>query len=259
MQDSEGRVALVTGAAGGIGQAVCGQLAADGLKVIVSDLRLALAKEVAGNLGGSGHLALECDVTDEDSVAAMFAAAREVCGKVDVMVAAAGLLVLKEDGDRPPITQTGIDQWHSQMAVNAKGCFLCIRDYLRQWDNENATLRPQHGRIVTFASVAAQLGGYRSPAAYIASKGAVLSLTKAAAREASHLGVTVNAIAPGLIETAMLRQTVPDGGLPAAENIPLGRLGSPADVAGAVSFLASPGSAYVTGAVIDVNGGYRMA
>ena len=93
MQVNEARVALVTGATGGIGQAVCRQLADDGLKVIVSDLKLALAKEVAGSLVGSGHFALECDVTNEDSVAAMFAAARGTFGKVDVLVAAAGLLV----------------------------------------------------------------------------------------------------------------------------------------------------------------------
>ncbi len=134
--------------------------------------------------------------------------------------------------------------------------FLCGRAYLRR--REAAPVA--HGRIVTFGSVAAQLGGYRASATYIGAKSAVLGLTKAMARESAHLGVTCNSVAPGLIDTDMLRGTVQSSGAltAAAANIPLGRIGTVDDVAGAVDYLASEQAAYITGNVIDVNGGYRM-
>jgi NAD(P)-dependent dehydrogenase (short-subunit alcohol dehydrogenase family) len=113
---------------------------------------------------------------------------------------------------------------------------------------------------VTFSSVAAQLGGYNASAAYIAAKAAVIGFTKALAREAAPLGITANAVAPGLIDTEMMR--IASGGAGATpastSNIPLGRIGRPGDVAATVRFLASPEAAYITGATIDVNGGYRM-
>ncbi|MOA18306.1 3-oxoacyl-[acyl-carrier-protein] reductase FabG [compost metagenome] len=154
------------------------------------------------------------------------------------------------------IKDTTLDIWERSFAVNARGVFLCGRAYLRR--REAAPLA--HGRIVTFTSVAAQLGGYRSSASYIAAKSAVLGLTKAMARESAHLGVTVNGIAPGLIDTDMLRSTVTSSGAlaAAAQAIPLGRIGTVDDVAAAVRFLASEEAGYITGSVIDVNGGYRM-
>src|SRR5690606_22347917 len=108
-------------------------------------------------------------------------------------------------------------------------------------------------------SVAAQLGGYRSSSAYIASKSAILGLIKAGAREAAPLGVTVNAVAPGLIDAPMLRLSLdPSQDEEISRNIPMGRIGTPDDVAGAVSYLAGPDGGYVTGATLDINGGYRM-
>ena len=173
-----------------------------------------------------------------------------------VLVSAAGLLLFQANGERPLIKDTTLDIWERSFAVNARGVFLCGRAYLRR--REAAPL--QHGRIVTFTSVAAQLGGYRSSASYIAAKSAVLGLTKAMARESAHLGVTVNGIAPGLIDTDMLRSTVTSSGAlaAAAQAIPLGRIGTVGDVAAAVRFLASEEAGYITGSVIDVNGGYRM-
>ena len=115
------------------------------------------------------------------------------------------------------------------------------------------------GRVVTISSVAAQLGGYRSSASYIASKSAIIGLTKALARELAPHRVTVNSVAPGLIDAPMLRLSLdPADDAKASAQIPLGRLGTPQDVAGAVSFLVSKDASYITGSVIDVNGGYRM-
>lgn len=251
------RVALVTGAAGGIGVALVRRLAEDGFRVVASALTLEAAAESLAGCPGEGHAALACDVSDEAGVDTLFAEAASTVGAPDVLVTAAGILLLREGGQRPPITETTLDEWEAHHAVNARGTFLCVRAYLRHWEKTGTS--PNAGRVVTFSSVAAQLGGYRASSAYIASKGSVLAFTKAAAREAASLGITVNAVAPGLIDAPMLRLSLPKGGeAAAAANIPLGRIGQPDDVAGAVSFLLSKDAAYLTGGVIDVNGGYRM-
>jgi NAD(P)-dependent dehydrogenase (short-subunit alcohol dehydrogenase family) len=249
-----GRLALVTGGGRGIGEAVCRRLAASGLRVVVADIDGDNARAVAGSLG-AGHHARQFDVSDEAAVEAAFEDIEAGIGPVGVVVCVAGLLLMP-GGERSPIKDTSLEDWERTFAVNARGVFLCGRAYLRRRE-----ARPvAHGRIVTFGSVAAQLGGYRSSATYIGAKAAVLGLTKAMARESAHLGVTVNSVAPGLIDTEMLRGTVQSSGAlaAAAANIPLGRIGTVDDVAGAVDYLVSEQAAYITGNVIDVNGGYRM-
>ncbi|WP_258130509.1 SDR family NAD(P)-dependent oxidoreductase [Achromobacter anxifer] len=249
------RLALVTGGGGGIGARICHELARAGLRVVVSDLDAQRARRVADELGAP-HAAHAFDVSDEASVENAFEQIEAQHGPIAVLVSAAGLLLFQENGERPLIKDTTLDIWERSFAVNARGVFLCGRAYLRR--REAAPLA--HGRIVTFTSVAAQLGGYRSSASYIAAKSAVLGLTKAMARESAHLGVTINGIAPGLIDTDMLRSTVTSSGAlaAAAQAIPLGRIGTVDDVAAAVRFLASEEAGYITGSVIDVNGGYRM-
>jgi len=247
---------LITGACGGIGRAVALRLAQDGCRIIATDLDIDRARSLAAELPGDGHVGLACNVASESDVEAVFASAVASVGPVEAMVSAAGLLRLRPDGTRSPLAEMDLADFDDHLAVNARGLFLCLRAYLRQWSEEN---KPRNGRVVTFASVAAQLGGYRSSASYIASKGAVMSLTKAAAREAAPLGITVNAVAPGLIDAPMLRLSLAPGQEAAAASaIPLGRIGEPDDVASAVSYLMSPGAAYMTGAVLDINGGYRM-
>jgi len=249
------RLALVTGAGGGIGKAVCERLARDGFKVVATDLSSETAAVVTAGLHGEAHVSLALDVADEAAVASVFETVEAAHGPIAVVVAAAGVLILDETGSRRPITETSASEWETTQRINSTGTFFLIREYLR-----TRTRTPFPGaRFITFGSVAAQLGGYRSSSAYIASKSAILGLTKAAAREGAPLGVAVNAIAPGLIDAPMLRMSLnpaDDGEI--AKSIPLGRIGTPEDVAGAVSYLAGPDSAYVTGAVIDVNGGYRM-
>ncbi|GGL49799.1 SDR family NAD(P)-dependent oxidoreductase [Wenxinia marina] len=250
----ERRTLVVTGATGGIGRAVCDRLARDGHRIVAADLSGDAAAALASGLPGDGHEGRALDVADETAVEGFFDAV-EADGPVAGVIAAAGILILDEAGQRRPITETTLDEWSRTQTVNSTGTFLQVRAFLRR-----RTARPMEGaRFVGFSSVAAQLGGYRSSSAYIASKSAVLGLIKAAAREAAPIGVAVNAVAPGLIDAPMLRLSLdPAADAEVARAIPLGRIGTPQDVAGAVAFLMGPDSAYLTGAVIDVNGGYRM-
>jgi NAD(P)-dependent dehydrogenase (short-subunit alcohol dehydrogenase family) len=247
-------VAAVTGGSGGIGAAICHGLAADGMRVAVLDLDLARAAATAQSLTGDGHAAFAIDVSEEADVARVFEDVERALGKIAVLVLGAGVLLLRPDGSRNPIENTELPEWRKTQDANSTGAFLCAREYIRRLPAE-----APGGAIVTVSSVAAQLGGYRSSASYIASKSAVLGLTKALARELAPRGVTVNSVAPGLIDAPMLRLSLdPTDDANASAQIPLGRLGTPDDVASAVRYLVSPGAAYVTGVTIDVNGGYRM-
>ncbi|MCU0818985.1 MAG: SDR family oxidoreductase [Beijerinckiaceae bacterium] len=254
MRAGKPRVGLITGGCGGIGAALCRRLAADGLTLAVIDRDTASAEALAGSLPGSGHIGLGADVADEAAVETTFQAAEARLGPVDVLVTAAGVLMLRPDGSRNPIAETPLVEWQRTMDINAQGTFLFARAYASR-----ITAPRPGGRVVTISSVAAQLGGYRSSSAYIASKAAVIGLTKGLARELAPFGVTANSVAPGLIDAPMLRLSLdPAQDAQAAANIPLGRIGTPEDVAGAVSYLVSDDASYVTGNTIDVNGGYRM-
>ncbi|MBV2180083.1 MAG: SDR family oxidoreductase [Castellaniella sp.] len=249
------RVALVTGAGGGIGTRICHQLARDGYRVVACDVSLEKARAAVEGLG-EAHRWRAFDVSDETQVDQAFGAIEAEVAPIVTVVCAAGLLLFQPDGQRPLIKATSLDLWERSFAVNTRGVFLCARAYIRLRER----LAVKAGRFITFSSVAAQLGGYRSSSSYIAAKAAVLGFTKAMAREVSHMGITVNNVAPGLIDTEMLRSTVSSSGAlrDAAGAIPLGRIGTVEDVASAVGFLASEAAGYITGSVIDVNGGYRM-
>lgn len=254
MPEGTRRVALVTGGCGGIGAAICRRLAADGLVVAVVDRPGAPVDEVAAQLAGAGHIGIEADVLQEPAAEVAFTKTEQRLGPVSVLVTAAGILLLRPDGSRNPIAETSLEEWQQTLDINARGTFLFCRAYARR-----VTSPREGGRVVTVGSVAAQLGGYRSSSSYIASKAAVLGFTKGLARELAPFGVTANSVAPGLIDAPMLRLSLdPADDARAAAGIPLGRIGTPEDVAGAVSYLVSPDASYVTGNTIDVNGGYRM-
>jgi 3-oxoacyl-[acyl-carrier protein] reductase len=252
------RTALITGGASGLGLASAHRLAEDGLTIAIADLKADAAASAAASLPGSGHIGLRCDVSDEGSVRAAFDTARERLGPVTVLVCFAGILSAQPIPGRLPTTAIDLNEWDQVMQVNARGTFLCIRELLRRAGDQPV----ERGRIVTVASLAGQMGGIQSGAAYSASKGAVLALSKVAAREAAALGITVNTIAPGPIDTPMLHQTVPAGSgeqkYMGTAQVPLGRIGLPEEIAAAVSYLVSPGAGFVTGATIDVNGGMLM-
>ena len=251
---SQAPIAVVTGAARGIGAGVCAVLRDADYRIVAVDVDALRLAGVVADLG-QAHVARPVDVTNEGAVSALFDEIERDLGPVSVLVCAAGLLLLP-GGQRPLIQDMTLETWERSHAVNNTGAFLCSREYLR-----HRIAKPvASGRVVFFGSVAAQLGGYRSSAAYIAAKAAVMGYAKAFAREAAPLGITANVVAPGLIDTEMLRSTVTSSGAleAAAQAIPLGRIGQVPDVAAAVAYLVSPSAAYLTGVVIDVNGGYRM-
>lgn len=245
---------LITGGARGIGLGIAARLAASGDRIVIADLDAEQAQTAAATLPGQGHVGIAMDVRHETDVAAGFDAA-EANGPLTAVVCNAGILLFGPDGDRTPIIDMDMDDWQRTHTVNLTGTFLTIREFLRRRKSNPVS----NARIVTFTSSAAQLGGFRSSASYISSKSGVIGLTKATAREAAPMGITCNAVAPGLIDAPMLRLSLAEGDeAAAASNIPLGRIGQPQDVAAAVEYLISKDASYVTGGVIDVNGGYRM-
>jgi 3-oxoacyl-[acyl-carrier protein] reductase len=248
------RSALVTGGAGGIGAEVARQLAAQGYRVAVADLDVQRAQSVADSLGGGGHVAVAIDVADEASVRAALARAEESVGPIHVLIHAAGALLTEPDGRVARFWEMDVARWDKAMAINARGTYLVASEFVRR-----RVLAPvDEGRIVLFSSITAQTGGSRQYADYGASKAAVLGFLRAAARECAPLGITVNAIAPGQIETPMLRQNLAADAVVDPKLVLMGRFGQPADIAAAVRYIVAPETSFVTGATFDINGGQRM-
>lgn len=234
------RSVFITGAVGGFGTAIAEALTADGMTIFGCDRQ-----------AGDGIHAM--DVTDEDEVRVVFDQAEALNGPVSVLVTCAGIM---PSGTEPArITDMSVEEWDRVFAVNSRGTFLCLREFLRRREQAPVT----GATAVLMSSAAAQLGGYRGSASYVASKAALLGLTKIAAREAAAYGVTVNCVAAGPVRTQMLEAaTTPESVAALSERIPLGKIGSTDDIAAAVRYLVSPGARWVTGTTMDVNGGYRM-
>jgi len=241
------KVAVVTGAAQGIGKAIAVSLARKGASLVVCDINLDLASETAREIetGGGRSLALKSDVTNLTDAEQMIKEAAEHFGSVDILVNNAGitkdnvLLRMKEE------------QWDQVMAVNLKGTFNCTKAAIK------VMLRQKRGTVINIASITGLMGN-PGQANYSASKAGVIGFTKAVAREYAERGITVNAVAPGFIATAMT-DAIPEKEREALiKQIPLQRLGTPLDVAHAVCFLASEQAAYITGQVLGVNGGLYM-
>jgi 3-oxoacyl-[acyl-carrier protein] reductase len=250
-----GRTALVTGGASGLGGATAATFAAAGIRVFVADINGAAAGRVAAELPGSGHRGFALNVADEAQVEKVFGQIENECGPIDILAHFAGVSGYAPDGGRVQIADETIDNWNRTIDVNLKGTFLCIREMLRC----RRKLAVPHGRIITTSSMVAQSGGVNGGGAYAASKGAVLSLSKMAALEAASMGITVNCIAPCAIDTPMLRSVMPrERDAAYAQAIPMGRIGTPQDIAAAALYLASEAASFVTGSCIDVNGGMRM-
>jgi 3-oxoacyl-[acyl-carrier protein] reductase len=252
------RIALVTGGTGGLGFATAKQFAADGMTVIIADLDPTASKQAAAGLAGEGHRGVGLDVTSEERVIAVFREIESETGPISVLMHFAGILGAGGIATGISLIDSSVDDWDRVNRVNARGTFLCVREMARC-----RRARPvEHGRIITVSSLAGQSGGLQSGVAYSASKAAVLGITRTAARDLGPLGITVNAIAPGPIDTPMLAQAT---GTAAAgtkytklDAVPLGRVGAPEEIAAVASFLASAGGAFVTGATIDANGGLFM-
>lgn len=242
------RVAVVTGGASGLGEAICTGLAADGHRVAVLDLDADAANRVAASLRGNGASAVgvAVDVSDEDAVVRAFDAVRTEFGPVEILVTSAAI------GGFTRFDKITLDEWNRYLAVNLTGTFLSIRAALSDM------VAAQWGRVVTISSAAGQQGAPRQ-GHYSATKGGVIAMTKTVARDYARHGITANSLPPFAIETPMLRRQQSEGKLPPDEfltqAIPAGRVGAPSDVAAVCSFLCSDAAGYVTGQVIGVNGG----
>jgi 3-oxoacyl-[acyl-carrier protein] reductase len=241
------QVAIVTGAGGGIGAAIALALADAGANVVVNDVAAEAAQSVAAQVEERGVRALvsTADITDPDQVQAMVQAVTEQFGRIDILVNNAGIT---RDS---LLVRMGEQQWDQVLDVNLKGAFLCSKAVAR------TMMKQRHGRIVNMASVAGVAGNV-GQANYAASKGGLIAMTKTIAQELAGRNITCNALAPGFIDTPMTQQLPEEARNAWLERIPLGRAGTPEDVAAAVLFLASPAAGYMTGQVINVDGGLIM-
>lgn len=243
----EGKVAIVTGAAQGIGRAIAETLAQHGADIAVADLDPGRSQETVETVSKLGRRALnvKVNVADWDDVKSMTDRVLKDWGKIDILVNNAGVT---RDG---LLVRMKEEDWNLVLQVNLNGTFHCTKAVLQSMSKQRS------GRIVNIASIVGAIGN-AGQANYAASKAAVIGFTKTVAREYASRMITVNAVAPGFIDTAMTH------GLPAEvketlqKQIPLGRLGQPSDVAEAVRFLVSDEAGYITGHVLHVNGGMLM-
>ena len=245
------RVAVVTGGASGIGLGVARQFLADGHRVALFDIDAAAIEAAASELRANGGevLAVAVDVAERGSVDAGFEKVRAELGPVEVLVTSAGIEAFD------PVLDITPEIWDRIIAVNLTGTFVCAQAAVPDMQAAG------WGRIVTISSSSAQSGA-RNMAHYAASKGGVISLTKALAGELARSGITVNTIPPSLVDTPMVRNATAAGDFPGvdvvAPMVPVGRAGTPADIAAACSFLCSDEASYITGQAINVNGGWYL-
>lgn len=244
--DLNDRVAVITGGAGGIGQCVALGLAQQGCPVVVAD------KSISGLAGlqqaveatGSAFMSLEVDVTNSDWVDRMTESVVAALGRIDILVNCAGV------NNRLSVVDLPEAEWNKIIDINLKGTFLCCKSVVK------VMLEQQAGKIINFGSVSSVLG-HPNHSAYAASKGGVYLLTKVLAMETAKSGITVNCIGSAYIETPLTRDYLSRGDNynKIAATIPMGRLGRPEDIVGAVIYLASPASDFVTGTLLLVDGG----
>ena len=248
MSEHSGRVALITGASRGIGRATALRLAASGCAIAVNDL--AVTEETERTLSdiralGSSAQGFAADVRDAEAVKGMVAVVLEALGRIDILVNNAG--ILRDQF----ITFMRESDWDDCVDISLKGAFLCTKAVIRDM------ARRKWGRIINMASDAGRMGDAMR-ANYSAAKAGLQGLTRACARELAKQGITVNAVSPGVIETAMVADLKDTRKEQYRQSIPLGRFGAPEEVAALVAFLASEEAGYITGATISVDGGMFM-
>ncbi len=240
----ENRVAIITGGGGGIGRAAARRFAREGAKVAVADVRLEAAEQTAAEIRAAGGeaLALAVDVAERASVDAMVGAVVSAWGRVDILVNNAGVL---RDARLVKLAEQEFD---TVISINLKGVLNCTQAVAP------GMIERGYGRIINTSSVVALYGNF-GQTSYVAAKAGVIGMTKVWARELGRKGITVNAVAPGFIETEMLAGVPPEILKNLADKIALGRLGQPEDIANAYVWLASDEASYVNGIVLSVDGG----
>ncbi len=241
------RTALVTGGARGIGRAIAFELAQQGVATVIADIDLSAAEATAAEIGAiqpsSAHL---IDLSSPESIAAAFAYFDETVGAIDILVNNAGII------SNAPYSEVTPQEWDKVMAINLTGPMFASQEALRR-------MRPRgYGRVVNISSLAGRSGGVSVGAAYAASKSALIGLTRHLARQVARDGITVNVVAPGTTATDIIKAFTPADMAAINASIPVGRLGRPEEIAAAVAFLASEAAGFITGAVLDVNGGMYM-
>jgi NAD(P)-dependent dehydrogenase (short-subunit alcohol dehydrogenase family) len=245
------RVAVVTGGGSGMGRAICHRLAARGHGVAVLDIDGDATEQVAKEIQADGGRAvgIAVDVSDRGAVDAAMDQARAALGPIGILVTSAGIEGFVSFLD------IEVAAWERMLAVNLTGTFHCIQAVVPDM------VAAEWGRIVTISSSSAQSGTKRM-AHYVASKGGVIALTKAVALDLASKGITVNTIPPGAIDTPMMRRPMESGAMASLDQVvaraPLGRLGTPDDIAGACAFLCSEEAGYITGQQINVNGAWYI-
>jgi 3-oxoacyl-[acyl-carrier protein] reductase len=243
------KVAIVTGSGRGIGRAIALALAKQGASVIISDIDLDSAGKVSDEIAALGGkaLAVQTNVGDELQVQGMVRQCLDRFGRIDILVNNAGIVSIG------PLVEISAETWDQVMAVNLRGVFLCCRAVL-------PVMMAQHrGKIINIASVAGKRGGgLLGNSCYAASKGGVIAFTKGIAREAGPYNINVNAICPALTDTDMTSGLTGKQRESILQSMPLGRAGKPEDIAAAVCFLASDAAAFITGEIMDVDGGLMM-
>jgi 3-oxoacyl-[acyl-carrier protein] reductase len=249
------RIALVTDAADGSGKCIAERLARDGATVVVTDVRLDVAQRVADELAAAGlsATALALDVVDEDSVNAVYAAIEQRFGRLDMLVNHASVRG-PEAGQLTRVEDTSLATWEQTLNVNLNGTFLMCRGAI------SLMRRGQFGRVVNISSRSARGRTVLPDSSYVASKSAVLGLSRVLAGEVGHAGITVNCIAPSHVfaSEAPVAEPAPNYFERSIGESAVGRRAVPTDIADAVAFLCSDGAAFITGAVLDVNGGTFM-
>jgi 3-oxoacyl-[acyl-carrier protein] reductase len=245
--DFKGQVAIVTGGGRGIGRAIAVGLAQRGCHIVVADINPDEAREAAAELTSPGvkAMGIMLDVSNSEEVKKVFENIRKEFNRIDILVNNAGIT---RDG---LLLRMKEEDWDSVMDINLKSVFLCSKEAIKDMSQQ------RYGRIVNISSVAAFMGN-PGQANYGASKAGIVGLTKTLAKEYASRGITANAVAPGFIQTAMTDVLPEKMKEEVKKQVPLGRFGTVKDVAGAVIFLASPDSGYITGQVIHVNGGMYM-
>ncbi len=248
MFNLSGRAALVTGSSRGIGRAIALQLARQGASIAINYLQNEQAakevQETVRSYEGNAVL-IQGDISDPAQAEQVVDRAQEAFGRLDILVNNAGF------NRDTLLLRMSVDDWDEVMAVNLRAVFLCTKAALKHM------LRQRYGRIVNIGSVSG-IAGNAGQANYAASKAGILGFTKSVARELASRGIRCNAIAPGFIETDMTSALDENQTEALLEQIPLGHLGAPSDVARLARFLAGPGACYITGQVISVDGGMRM-